>query len=597
LPVTLPETTVRDLEPEVLDLPARVDVRLINGAGRLVSLPLNQRSAGFTVSARWHDVAAPKGFWQARTVEVSVISHNERPEGAGIQIGVSLDGPAQRFMVPAIFYGVNRVPEGRARYPHFSKDLDAGDALTADHWAFRADRASHPLVIGWSETECVALATDDRSVLGPSGLGFHGNASGAGLLLNFPAREEPVTYVGRDAPAPPEVVLHRWQAGEIATVSFQVFVGGPEPQQYGALLRRVYAEAQDRHSLQPWMSTEAAAALSAHGLYRWHYQPDAGALAETVTFGGTAQVDAGCRDGGAAAYALLTYGRDQENWAYAEAAVAVLDTIASEVAANRAGAEATLFLTRALAFDEALDHEHPFWKEAVVSALTDAVSVGQDEAGAGDLLWIPALLEGAAYLDGVDVVAAAELAAERYGAVAGDAFIGESDDVGLAPSSREAAGAVMAYVALFEATGAPEWLRLARRAADWMMTFRFAYNVDFPAHTILETYEFRSRGADVVSPRDQHLSAHALICLPEMIRLARHSGDDYYLERTRDNLACFLQFIAREDGDFNARKGMVSGELYNTRGPEPRGAIASVSACRNAGLVLYACQAGLSVEP
>jgi len=593
--VTLPETTFRDLEPEVLDLPTRVDVRLINGAGRLVSLPLNQRTAGFTASARWHDVAAPHGFAHARVVEVSLISHDERPEGPGIQIAISLDAPARRFMIPGIFYGGDRVAAGRARYPCFSDHLDARDALTADHWAFRADRASHPLVIGWTETECVALATDDRSVLGPSGLGFHGNASGAGLLLNFPAREEPVTYVGRDAPAPPEVVLHHWQAGEIATISFQVFVGGSDPHHYDGLVRRLYAEAQERHSLQPWMSTEAAAALTAHGLYRWHYQPDADALTETIAFdAGSHGADGECSDCAAAAYALLTYGRAQENWARAEAAVAVLDRIAGEAAAG--GAEATLFLTRALVFDEALGHDHPLWEAAIVSVLTEVA--GQcDEDGAGDLLWIPALLAAAAYLEGVDVVGAAELAGGHYASLIEDDFTRDLDDDRGAPSSMDAARAVVAYVALFEATGAPEWLRVAQRAADWMMTFRFAYNVDFPAHTVLDTYEFRSRGADVVSPRNQRLSAQALICLPEMIRLARHTGDDYYLERTRDNLACFLQFIAREDGDFNAGKGMTSGEFYYTRGLQPVGTIAPVSNARNAGLVLYACQAGLSVEP
>jgi hypothetical protein len=113
---------------------------------------------------------------------------------------------------------------------------------------------------------------------------------------------------------------------------------------------------------------------------------------------------------------------------------------------------------------------------------------------------------------------------------------------------------------------------------------------------MLETYDFRSRGADLASPRNQHLHGYGLICLPEMLRLAEHTGDDYYLERTIDNLACFLQFIAREDGDFNARKGMVSERYYNTRCFGPKGAILPISHAWSAGLVLYACQAGLSID-
>ena len=68
------------------------------------------------------------------------------------------------------------------------------------------------------------------------------------------------------------------------------------------------------------------------------------------------------------------------------------------------------------------------------------------------------------------------------------------------------------------------------------------------------------------------------------------------MDRTRDNLACFMQFIAREDGDFNARRGMVTGRYNNTRGPGPKGAILPVSHAWSAGLVLYACQAGLALD-
>ena len=163
-------------------------------------------------------------------------------------------------------------------------------------------------------------------------------------------------------------------------------------------------------------------------------------------------------------------------------------------------------------------------------------------------------------------VEAAELAGAYYAHfVEGEFIYGAPEDVGLAPSSEDGYNAVIAYVSLYEATRSPRWLELARRAAEWMLSFRWSYNLAFPRHTILESYDFRSRGADLASPRNQHLHGYGLICLPEMVRLAEHTADDYYLDRTRDNLACFLQFIAREDGDFNARRGMVSERYYNSR--------------------------------
>ncbi|TMD40113.1 MAG: hypothetical protein E6I88_10605 [Chloroflexi bacterium] len=154
----------------------------------------------------------------------------------------------------------------------------------------------------------------------------------------------------------------------------------------------------------------------------------------------------------------------------------------------------------------------------------------------------------------------------------------------------------MAYVALYEATREDRWLDLARRAADWMLSFRWSYNLSFPAHTLLETYDYRSRGADLASPRNQHLHTYGLICLPELVRLSEHSGDAYYADRAGDNLACALQFIAREDGDFNARKGMITERFYNSRCFGPKGAILPVSHAWSAGLVLYACQAGLFLD-
>ena len=58
----------------------------------------------------------------------------------------------------------------------------------------------------------------------------------------------------------------------------------------------------------------------------------------------------------------------------------------------------------------------------------------------------------------------------------------------------------MAFVAL------EDW-ETARRAADWMLTFRYTYDVAFDPETVLGTYGFRSRGADQASPANQHLHA------------------------------------------------------------------------------------------
>jgi hypothetical protein len=76
-----------------------------------------------------------------------------------------------------------------------------------------------------------------------------------------------------------------------------------------------------------------------------------------------------------------------------------------------------------------------------------------------------------------------------------------------------------------------------------------------------------------------------------MVRLSSHTGDPYYLERARENLACFRQFIAREDGDFNARRGMAPERYYQTNYGGARGSIGPLSHAWCLGLLLAACDA------
>ncbi len=146
----------------------------------------------------------------------------------------------------------------------------------------------------------------------------------------------------------------------------------------------------------------------------------------------------------------------------------------------------------------------------------------------------------------------------------------------------------MAYVAL------QDW-ETARRAADWTLTFRYTYDVEFSPRTILGAHGFRTRGADQASPANQHLHAFGLICLPEMVALARALGDDYFLERTRENLACFRQFIAREDGDFNAWRGMASERYYQTDCFAAKGMLLTLSHAWSVGVLLLACEAALEL--
>jgi hypothetical protein len=201
------------------------------------------------------------------------------------------------------------------------------------------------------------------------------------------------------------------------------------------------------------------------------------------------------------------------------------------------------------------------------------------------LAFVPALVEAGH-------VRAAERAGERYLADLERLFLhGAPEDVDSAPTSEDGYVALMAYAAL--ARHDPRWLDAARRAADWMLSFRYTYDVGFDARTILGAYGFRTRGGDQASPCNQHLHSYGLICLPELRWLAEALDDDYYRASADENLACFRQFVARADGDFGARRGMVSERYYQTDCFAPQGMLLGLSHAWCAGLLLYACEATL----
>lgn len=130
-----------------------------------------------------------------------------------------------------------------------------------------------------------------------------------------------------------------------------------------------------------------------------------------------------------------------------------------------------------------------------------------------------------------------------------------------------------------------------------MLTFRYSYNVDFDPRTLLGVYQFASRGADQASPSNQHLHAYGLICTRELRMLSAALGDPHYAERADETLACFRQFIARCDGDFNAYRGMVSERFYQTYCFQPKGMLLTLSHAWSVGVLLLACEQSLDEGP
>ncbi|MFF1572213.1 hypothetical protein ACFVWR_05655 [Leifsonia sp. NPDC058292] len=602
------------------------------------------RAGEFAVETEWRE--AEPG-WRVR---VTVTNRGDATVDANVRVSAAVaDAPDPWWLIPGAFYGENRPAENTRAFPRFEIGADSAEAhaaLVSDAWEFRADRAATPAVFVWGAPGRggLALAARESTPLGITGVGLaHDSATGeARATLTFPYREGPVTYYGDERPRPTDVSTHRLAPGETVSVQVRVFELDADRHGYAPILRALHSEAEPDAPLESWVDVPTAADLAAEGLLRWHYDPDPGVLLETVGF----DREVSGRDGQSVdrqamhvgwvsgipwAYALLAHGLRTASEPEVDAGRRVIDFIASNLSPSgtfwgvwyrehgwtqswtelkrglhsRTLAEATLFLLRAQAQDP-----HELWEAAIRSNLDVVVGRQRSDgnlgsihhaetgevlswSGASGLTWIAALVE-AADLD-ARYLPAAVAAGRYYETFVHREFIhGAPEDVDLAPTSEDGYAAVLAYVALHRATGDRRWLDVARRAADWMLTFRYTYDVSFERTTLLGVYDFRTRGADQASPSNQHLHAYGLVCTAELRELSAMLGDPHYAERADETLACFRQFVARADGDFNAYRGMVSERYYQTECFQPKGMLLTLSHAWSVGVLLLACEQTLA---
>ena len=496
------------------------------------------------------------------------------------------DDPA--WLVPGVFYGENRPENSSRTYPRFARETNV-ERMESPSWSFRADRCATPAVFARGG----GLITSELSPLGQSGVGFAYRDGAPTIWLDFPYREEPLAYDGSENPTPPDVRTHRWQPGDSVRLDVRETDGN----------WREHLRPRDELSQAAWVSVEEAAELAAYGLHRWHYKPDPSRLIETRSFDTTEERDhmhVSWVSGAPYAYALLRHGRRVGNDEYVAAATYVLEHIAGNLAPagifwpqwtvdrgwtwgwhpdhdrahSRTLADAALYMLRAGFEDAARSNIGVALRaQREDGALPAALHLQTGEAvswdGTAGMSWIPAFVE-----------AGEHDAASRAGAYYAqfDTWSGAPEDTDLAPTSEDGYAAVMAFVAL------EDWEN-ARRAADWTLTFRYSYDVDFAPGTTLGDHQFKSRGADQASPANQHLHDFGLICLPEFFALG-----EPYRTSVLQHLECFRQFIARFDGDFGAQRGMAAERYLQTDCFGPKGTVQPLSHAWCLGVLLLACE-------
>ncbi|HET7474372.1 MAG TPA: hypothetical protein VFJ71_14705 [Candidatus Limnocylindrales bacterium] len=596
------------------------------------------------------------GGWHV-SLDVTLAA-DARPLDASVAVAIRVPADRDPdWLVPGVFVRDNRPAESRSRYPRWVPDGDAAlthDPFAASSWWLRSDRAATPSAFATGGGLRVALATGETSPLGATGVGFgtvtEESATAREVRLSFPYREEPIVYDGSPEPLPPDRPRHRWTPGETVRLEYRVHATPDGPDATAAILRSLADWLAPPAPLQPALDASRTADLAAEGLLRWHFRAPDSVLLETAAFerrGDGTTLEPGDRlamhvawlSGAPAAGALLEHGLRTAHREAVAAGRSVLDAIATNLAPcgtfwgqwtaaagwgkgwtpgpdalhARTLAEAALFMTRAAHADP---QAAAAWRGAIAGNARFVVAAQRADgripsawngstgeplswAGTAGLAWVPTLIEAGRLFEAPEWTAAAFSAGAAYaGEVSTGSLRGAPEDVDLGPTSEDGYVAIMATVALATAADDPaeraRWIRLARRAADWTLAFRWAYDAAFPPGTLLDRMGFRTRGADLASPANQHLHAYGLICTGELVELSRLTGDPHYARRARETFACFRQAIAARDGDLGgARRGMMPERLFQTRYDGPKGELGPLSHAWCLGLLLNAAELAL----
>lgn len=105
-------------------------------------------------------------------------------------------------------------------------------------------------------------------------------------------------------------------------------------------------------------------------------------------------------------------------------------------------------------------------------------------------------------------------------------------------------GVLHAAMALYEVTKNPEYLEWARDAADWVLTWYYVYDVQFPSTSPLNGF-FRSVGWMTVSVQNEVLDMFGNYTAPDMYSLGERLHDERYQYIARTIYEASTQTIAR----------------------------------------------------
>ncbi len=133
---------------------------------------------------------------------------------------------------------------------------------------------------------------------------------------------------------------------------------------------------------------------------------------------------------------------------------------------------------------------------------------------------------------------------------------------------KEAGHALLrACVLMYEITRNESYLDAAKRAAYYILSWMFFWDVPFDEKTILGKIKFRTFGWTAVSVENLHLDPYGLIMAPDFIKIFKYTGDRFWLDIAISMARPVLGFISKKPGQLGANKifvGFQPEQIYHT---------------------------------
>ncbi|MEX0567931.1 MAG: hypothetical protein Q6363_002085, partial [Candidatus Njordarchaeota archaeon] len=123
---------------------------------------------------------------------------------------------------------------------------------------------------------------------------------------------------------------------------------------------------------------------------------------------------------------------------------------------------------------------------------------------------------------------------------------------------KEGAHAILrSMLMLYSHTMNQEYLEAAIRAAYYLATWMFMWNIPFEAETILGKMNFKTFGWTAVSVENQHLDPYGLVLASDFVRLYRYTKDEFWLQLGVVMASSVLNFISLREGHLGVSKFFV----------------------------------------